>query len=201
MWGTYDDGLKFVADGGLEKEWERGRGQVFGRDGQDVPATDADSYYVFHETPRPTRGVSPHSSESDSATYRSRSTRATSITPSSSPGAEEGHKSNFASSRPLHILFLGSSLGNFTRDASVSFLRSLPLRPGSGDTLLLGLDHDNAKDRVELAYNDPKGITRDFILNGLRVAGRTLGKEDFFLNGKWEYVNKYNERERECHYL
>lgn len=198
MWGTYDDGLKFVSDGGLDKEWERGRSQSQSQE-RDSSAAEADSFYVFRENSRNARSTSPRSSASDNATYRSRSTRATSATPPSSPGAEEGHKSSFSSTRPTHLLFLGSSLGNFSRDASAPFLRSLPLRPGSGDTLLLGLDHDNAKDTVELAYNDPKGITRDFILNGLKVAGRTLGDEGFFEKGKWEYVNRYNESERECY--
>jgi hypothetical protein len=35
------------------------------------------------------------------------------------------------SGSPLHILFLGSSLGNFDRDGATAFLKSLPLRPGS----------------------------------------------------------------------
>lgn len=39
---------------------------------------------------------------------------------------------------PLHLLFLGTTLGNFTRDEAVEFLKSLPLRPGRGDTLMLG---------------------------------------------------------------
>jgi L-histidine Nalpha-methyltransferase / hercynylcysteine S-oxide synthase len=71
-------------------------------------------------------------------------------------------------SPPLHILFLGSSLGNFSRPDMASFLLQLPLRPGSGDTLLLGLDGDNGKELVERAYDDFKGVTRTFIMNGLR---------------------------------
>jgi len=71
-------------------------------------------------------------------------------------------------SPPLHILFLGSSLGNFSRTDMVQFLKQLPLRPGSGDTLLIGLDGHNDKELIELAYNDPKGITKAFIMNGLK---------------------------------
>ena len=96
----------------------------------------------------------------------------------------------------MHILFLGSSLGNFDRESSVSFLRSLPLRPGSGDTLLIGLDHDNDKEKIELAYNDPEGISKEFMMNGLRAAGRTLGDEGLFAEGKWEFVNMYKEEHR-----
>jgi uncharacterized SAM-dependent methyltransferase len=43
-----------------------------------------------------------------------------------------------------------------------------------GHTLLLGLDHDNEPKLVELAYDDPAGHTRRFIMNGLTVLKRTL---------------------------
>jgi uncharacterized SAM-dependent methyltransferase len=97
---------------------------------------------------------------------------------------------------PLHILFLGSSLGNFSRTDGTDFLRSLPLRRGSGDTLLLGLDHNNQAGEIETAYNDPKGYTRRFIMNGLKAAGATLGDEHMFDENNWEYVGKYNKEER-----
>lgn len=96
------------------------------------------------------------------------------------------------SQSPLHIMFLGSSIGNFSREEGALFLRSLPLRPGSGDTLLIGLDHDNEKSVIEDAYNDPKGHTRRFILNGLRHAGRALGNENLVDENDWDYVNVYN---------
>lgn len=88
-------------------------------------------------------------------------------------------------------------MGNFGRKDSVKFLQSMPLRPGSGDTLLIGLDHDNDKTLIEEAYNDRKGYTKTFIMNGLRAAGRALGNEDMFEEDKWEYLNRYNEAERE----
>ncbi|KAF9220882.1 DUF323 domain-containing protein [Gyrodon lividus] len=97
---------------------------------------------------------------------------------------------------PLHLLFLGSSIGNFSRGEDAEFLRSLPLRPGYGDTLLLGLDHDNGREEIEIAYNDPKGHTRDFIVNGLKAAGTALGDTHLFDFGDWEYVNFYDEDKR-----
>jgi len=45
-------------------------------------------------------------------------------------------------------MFLRSSLGNFSRTNAAS-----------------GLDHDNERDLIEEAYNDPKGHTRRFIFN------------------------------------
>jgi L-histidine Nalpha-methyltransferase / hercynylcysteine S-oxide synthase len=97
---------------------------------------------------------------------------------------------------PLHILFLGASLGNFPHAEQVPFLRSLPLRAGQGDTLLLGLDHASDAEKIELAYNDAAGITRRFIFNGLKNAGRELGDESLFAPEKWEYVGRYNVQER-----
>ncbi|KAI0365693.1 DUF323 domain-containing protein [Pilatotrama ljubarskyi] len=169
--GTYDDGLKFIAEGGLE-----------GRNTIDKLLTLAEKYSVE----RVGRDASP-----DSGSSRSRS-EVTETTPPSTPGSHQ----------PLHLLFLGSSLGNFTRGEDAAFLKSLPLRPGSGDTLLLGLDHDNDPKKIELAYNDPKGITRKFIMNGLVCAGRALGDENLFQQDKWEYVGRYNEelRRHEAYY-
>ncbi|KAH9933269.1 hypothetical protein B0H21DRAFT_825820 [Amylocystis lapponica] len=163
--GTYDDGLQFIEEGGLE-----GRGNL-GR----LPTAFSEQYKVE----KTNRDTSPSSGSS-------RSTEATEDTPPSTPGVHQ----------PLHVLFLGSSLGNFSRGEDVAFLRSLPLRAGSGDTLLLGLDQDNAPEEIEAAYNDPKGITKTFILNGLRCAGKALGDENLFGEDKWEYVGKYNEQER-----
>lgn len=74
---------------------------------------------------------------------------------------------------PLHILFLGSSLGNFMRGDDAKFLQGLPLRPGFGDTLLLGLDHDNDPAEIVRAYNDSLGITRQFVIQG-RISLLTL---------------------------
>ncbi|KAJ7080553.1 hypothetical protein C8R44DRAFT_653560 [Mycena epipterygia] len=90
---------------------------------------------------------------------------------------------------PMHLMFLGSSLGNFARGADADFLRSLPLRPGSGDTLLIGMDHDNEKALIEEAYNDRQGYTRKFIMNGLKGAGKALGDETLFDEENWEYIN------------
>ncbi|KAF8199986.1 hypothetical protein K438DRAFT_1966322 [Mycena galopus ATCC 62051] len=97
-------------------------------------------------------------------------------------------------SPPLHLVFLGSSLGNFSRTDGADFLRSFPLRPGSGDTLLLGIDHDNDKALIEEAYNEDEGYTRRFIMNALPNAGRVLGDETLFDEEKWEITTLLNVR-------
>lgn len=161
---TYDDGLEFIHDGGLQgchtsanlPTGEQYRIERLARERDASPSTVTSS----------------RSGDTD-----------TDATPPSTPGADRP---------PCHLLFLGSSLGNFARGEDVTFLKNLPLQPGSGNTLLLGLDHDNEKEKIEAAYDDRKGVTREFIMNGLTVAGRTLGDEGLFEENKWEYVGKYN---------
>ncbi|KAH7909815.1 hypothetical protein BJ138DRAFT_183280 [Hygrophoropsis aurantiaca] len=169
MLGTYDSGLKFIAEGGLV-----GRGV---EDASSIPL----ERYRFTES---ARDSSPSSTASTRTPSSERDSESTSP---STPGANQP---------PLHILFLGSSLGNFKRGEDAEFLRSLPLRSGSGDTLLLGLDQDNTRSEIELAYNDPKGCTKEFIMNGLKAAGRAFGDESLFNPANWEYYNTYNEGKR-----
>ncbi|KAJ2927919.1 hypothetical protein H1R20_g9182, partial [Candolleomyces eurysporus] len=189
MCGTYDDGLKFVQDGGL----------LHSDSGSDsglphVPASIGHLAEVLRGgSPVPSDGSL--SSEGEAFASTDSESGATYSLPSS-PIDGESVGSASAAQRALHIMFLGSSIGNFPREEAASFLRSLPLRAGMGDTLLLGLDHDNAKEKIEEAYNDKKGYTRRFIMNGLRSAGRTLGDENLFDEKNFEYVNTYNEAER-----
>lgn len=144
LWGTYDDGIKFIEDGGLRMQ------RRFDKASPVIKAhTSIDSLRLSDTQP------------------------------------------------PLHILFLGSSLGNFGRDECAAFLRALPLRAGPGDTLLLGMDHENDKTKLRPAYNDSQGMTQRFVLNALRGAGRALGDEYLFQENKWDYASIYNETERE----
>jgi len=96
----------------------------------------------------------------------------------------------------LHLIFLGSSLGSFPRGEDAEFLRSLPLRPGSGDTLLMGLDHDKDPKRVELAYNDAGGHVRRFSMNGLKATSAAVGNANLFDPRNWYYVNSYDKGRR-----
>ncbi|KAI5981711.1 hypothetical protein EDD15DRAFT_2391677 [Pisolithus albus] len=127
----------------------------------------------------------PASKTNGSSSFSDSSTIDTGLTPPSSP-----------SQPPIHLIFLGSSLGNFESGEDIRFLRSLPLRPGSGDTLLLGLSHHTNPKDIELSYNDPEGHTKEFIMNGLKAAGNALGNPHLFDLDNWKYVNKYNEAER-----
>lgn len=167
IWGTYDDGLKFVRAGGLHSESSGGSSEDL-------------AHQVESGLNRPSSSLSSASSDS---TPSSADSGAVFGTPSS------GSVTSSAADAPTHLMFLGSSLGNFSREDATSFLGSLPLRPASGDTLLIGLDHDNPKETIERAYNDKAGYTRKFILNGLKGAGRALGDETLFNEDNWDYTN------------
>lgn len=159
--GTYENGLNFIANGGLP---------VTGKGGEALQTLLENSEH--HHNGLDTTASACAIPESSPSTHL----------PPERP--------------PIHLLFLGSSIGNFARGEDSQFLRSLPLRPGSGDTLLLGLSHHNTREEIELAYNDVKGHTRAFIMNGLRSAGEALSDPDLFSTNNWEYINAYNEASR-----
>ncbi|GAA6042900.1 hypothetical protein JCM8097_002759 [Rhodosporidiobolus ruineniae] len=94
--------------------------------------------------------------------------------------------------RATSILWLGSSIGNFTRSEAVQFLKGIEL--AEGDTMLIGVDGCADGPKIEEAYNDPEGVTRAFILEGVNVAGRTLGgeAEEVVKQENFEYVNRWN---------
>ncbi|KAL7749401.1 hypothetical protein RI367_005272 [Sorochytrium milnesiophthora] len=77
------------------------------------------------------------------------------------------------------VWWLGSSIGNYTRDEAATFLCTLQetcLRPG--DTMLVGVDRRNDAATVQTAYNDPAGVTRDFIMNGLSHINQLFSSDD-----------------------
>lgn len=163
MWGTYDGGLAFIRTGGLVKDATPEDDE--NRVAQSCGETNIKELHpVFtttsSQTPTPRPG-SPAVEEDDAHSSSDRlsgsydheaSTNMSTHTPPTSHPAEEEVRINIsrpasptsqygdasAEHPPLHILFLGSSLGNFPRPDAVDFLKGLPLRPGSGDTLLLG---------------------------------------------------------------
>ncbi|KAG8986883.1 hypothetical protein FRB94_007947 [Tulasnella sp. JGI-2019a] len=241
MWGTYDGGIAFIRSGGLvqdaaiTQDSEKSSPPRFKRFSQQYEARKA-PVIPSDETPRPS---SPASSEdndnrtvSDSASRLFTDNGGTHQTAAStaSPSERERNAKGGGTTRsrsaspmrfgeeaermahpPLHFLFLGSSIGNFPRNESAEFLKSLPLRPGSGDTILLGIDHCNDVDVIKASYVDPQGYSARFGLNGLRVAERVLEghSEDLerdygniFKKDGWDFVGIWNdvERRHESHF-
>jgi len=94
----------------------------------------------------------------------------------------------------LLVLFLGSTIGNFDRDAGEEFLRGVRRTLRAGDALLLGTDLEKAIADQLLAYDDPAGVTSAFNLNLLARINRELGA-DFDLacfrhEARWNAVER-----------
>ncbi|MCX2714089.1 L-histidine N(alpha)-methyltransferase [Mycolicibacterium sp. J2] len=89
------------------------------------------------------------------------------------------------------VIFLGSTIGNFTSEPRAEFLTSLAdsLRPG--DALLLGTDLVKDTDRLVRAYDDSAGVTAAFNRNVLAVVNRELDA-DFDLDA-FSHVAKWNQ--------
>jgi len=99
----------------------------------------------------------------------------------------------------LLVLFLGSTIGNFDRDAGEEFLQETReiLRPG--DALLLGTDLEKNVELQWLAYNDPAGVTAAFNLNLLARINRELGADFDLANFRHEARWNSAERRIEMH--
>ena len=77
---------------------------------------------------------------------------------------------------PVAFFYPGSSIGNFTPEEAVVFLRRVERlcagRPASG--LLIGVDTKKDKARLDAAYDDPLGVTALFNRNVLLHVNRLL---------------------------
>jgi L-histidine Nalpha-methyltransferase len=73
------------------------------------------------------------------------------------------------------VLFMGSNIGNFTAADSRTFLRELWNVLNPDDLVIIGFDLKKDIDIMHRAYNDSKGITRDFNLNLLHRINNELG--------------------------
>ncbi len=94
----------------------------------------------------------------------------------------------------LLVLFLGSTIGNFDRDAGETFLRGVRETLCPGDALLLGTDLEKSVAEQILAYDDPAGVTAAFNLNLLARINRELGA-DFDLS-QFRHEARWNAVER-----
>jgi L-histidine N-alpha-methyltransferase len=75
----------------------------------------------------------------------------------------------------LLVLFLGSTVGNFDRDAGERFLTEVRRILFPGDALLLGTDLEKPLPQLLAAYDDSIGVTAAFNLNLLARINRELG--------------------------
>jgi L-histidine Nalpha-methyltransferase len=73
--------------------------------------------------------------------------------------------------------FPGSTIGNFEERDALAFLRRAHHLVGAGGGLLIGADLHKDTATLELAYNDPEGVTADFNLNVLTRLNRDCGTD------------------------
>ncbi len=99
--------------------------------------------------------------------------------------------------RPGHallVLFLGSTIGNFDRDAATGFLGEVRNCLMPGDALLLGADLIKPVARMLLAYADPTGVTAAFNRNLLARINRELNADFALVN--FAHEARWNARHR-----
>jgi len=91
------------------------------------------------------------------------------------------------------ILFLGSSIGNFSGEERISFMKMLGRYMNESDRLLIGFDLIKDKEVLESAYNDSRGYTAQFNLNLLHRINSEL--EANFDTDEFEHLAFFNEKE------
>jgi L-histidine N-alpha-methyltransferase len=94
---------------------------------------------------------------------------------------------------PRLIAFLGGTIGNLYPGPRRDFLARIRALLDPGDHLLLGTDLIKDRDRLELAYDDPGGVTAEFNKNVLQVLNRELRGD--FDPDCFEHVARFDERE------
>ena len=87
-------------------------------------------------------------------------------------------------------LFLGSNIGNYDPAHAGELLRAVARAFSPGDALLLGTDLKKDPSVLELAYNDPTGVTAAFDKNLLGRINRELGGT--FDLREFEHVAEYD---------
>ena len=94
----------------------------------------------------------------------------------------------------LLVLFLGSTIGNFDRNAGLEFIRGVRRILHAGDGLLMGTDLEKPIPQLLDAYDDPLGVTAAFNLNLLARINRELDG-DFNLK-QFEHLAVFNDEAR-----
>ncbi len=95
------------------------------------------------------------------------------------------------SDRKMLAMFMGSNIGNYEPGEAKQLLALLGGALRTGDGLLLGADLKKDAATLELAYNDPAGVTASFNRNLLARINREL--DAGFDPGKFRHVVHYDE--------
>ena len=96
------------------------------------------------------------------------------------------------SDRKMLAMFMGSNIGNYEPGEAQTLLRLLSSALRRGDGLLIGTDLKKDRATLELAYDDPAGVTAAFNHNLLARINRELGAD--FDPRNFRHVARYEER-------
>jgi dimethylhistidine N-methyltransferase len=88
------------------------------------------------------------------------------------------------------VMLLGSNIGNFSPNEARRFLPSVRRTLQPGDYLLIGFDLKKDVSVIWQAYNDSKGVTREFNFNLLDRINRELGAD--FDRSRFQHYAPYN---------
>jgi L-histidine N-alpha-methyltransferase len=106
-------------------------------------------------------------------------------------GDFEKHLGGLPDAEARLFAFLGGTIGNFTPDEMLFFLKRLAFLAEPRDSFLIGIDLVKDKAELEAAYNDSAGITAAFNKNVLASINKSLaGNFDF---DAWEHVAFFDE--------
>ncbi|MEO7804036.1 MAG: L-histidine N(alpha)-methyltransferase [Actinomycetota bacterium] len=106
-------------------------------------------------------------------------------------GDFESHLSQIPHGGRRVLAFIGSTIGNLTGEQRKGFLAEVAEVLEPGDAFLLGADLMKDQRRLELAYDDPAGVTAEFNRNVLRVLNKEL-QANFDVN-KFQHVARFDE--------
>jgi dimethylhistidine N-methyltransferase len=96
---------------------------------------------------------------------------------------------------PNLFLFLGGNIGNYRQADAQALLQKFNAGMKRGDKLLMGIDLQKNPRIVQLAYDDPHGITKAFNMNLLRRINNEL-EADISLD-QFDFYSNYNPQNGE----
>ncbi|KGO91765.1 L-histidine N(alpha)-methyltransferase [Flavobacterium subsaxonicum] len=96
---------------------------------------------------------------------------------------------------PSLFLFMGGNIGNYLPDDALALLQKFNAGMKHGDKLLVGIDLQKNPRTIQLAYDDPHGITKAFNMNLLRRINNEL-EADIALD-QFDFYSNYNPQNGE----
>lgn len=96
---------------------------------------------------------------------------------------------------PSLFLFMGGNIGNYPAKDALALLQKFNAGMKPGDKLLMGMDLQKNPRTIQLAYDDPHGITKAFNINLLRRINAEL-EADIAID-QFDFYSNYNPQNGE----